>query len=666
MNRSQVIVYRFPPIYRVIFCYMAMLAAACNSIPDKEKQLAAAMGEPVGEVYINTLDTTHIDKAIAIADSVRLAGNHYKAKQLFWEAARNAKAINYPLGLTASMAKLIYIYNVEQQYDSALLYYRLIMPYAQALPKEYCYPELLHMLISWGYDQRGNTDSALVYSYRSMRTIDTHYVSPSAYKNAFLIFQTSGAIWFNNGQENIALPYLIKAASFAAKTKDSSLLATCTSMKASVLFRMQQTDSALALFNEVLANKHTPPEQLVQTHYNLGTMYVLKDALDQPQKAVYHFNEALKLSRRIYGANSAKEIIYLYGLATAYLNYGTKENREPEIRKAISIFKSIHAKKEKENLAENATHFYNNFAGAYSSIEDYKNAYETIQKSVAVRDSLYKKEKLEIVGKLEVQYRVAEKDKQLAEQQLKIAQQKTWIIGIVAGVLLLLILTATLLKRKKHQQETARLKAMLTGAEQERKRLARELHDGILSKLSAIKLKFSTLTNKDAAQADTGFQETLLQLEQSINELRTTSHNLYPEILEQEGLANATRIFCKKITNITGIDIEFQMIGMLPALANDFQLEVYRMIQELVQNIIKHANATHALVQISAREDWVSITIDDNGKGMNKEQLANRDGIGLTQLKKRVQAMNGNFDIESDNGTSIYIEFDLKHLQHEH
>ncbi len=640
----------------VFFCII-ILFTACNGVPDKEEQTLSVGGETVNGIYINTLDSSFIDQTIAIADSEQLAGNHHRAKELFWETARNAKVANYPMGLTRSISKLISIFVAEQKYDSALKFYHLAMPYARRLPKEYCYPELLHTLISWSYNQQGKTDSALWYCYKSIKEIDTHPITAAGYKNAFFVYQTIGAIWHNIGHEDIAGPYLAKAGTLAIKTKDSAILAMYVNIQASMLFRMKHLENARILYQKVLANKQTAPGELIEANHNLGLIYASKGALYQPEKAIHHFSEALRILQQINGSSDENEE-YLFELACCYVSKGADEKNEADLRKAIDIFKSINRSSEK-SFAANSPWFYYNYSVAYANLQDYKNAYETILKSVNVRDSIYNKEKLKTISKLEIQYHVAEKDKQ-------IAQQRMWLIAIISGTVLLLGTVIVFLKRRQHRAETARLKAMLAGAEHERGRLARELHDGILSSLSAIKMKFSMLTSKDFDKtSNSKFQQTLNQLEYSINELRTTSHNLYPDILKQEGLANATSVFCKKMTNITGVGIEFQMLGIIPQLPAEFELELYRMIQELVQNIIKHAEATHALVQIHAEEDRLSITIDDNGKGISKEHLARTDGMGLARLKNRIHSMNGNFYMESDNGTSIYIDFDLKHQQHE-
>src|SRR5690606_8301020 len=110
-------------------------------------------------------------------------------------------------------------------------------------------------------------------------------------------------------------------------------------------------------------------------------------------------------------------------------------------------------------------------------------------------------------------------------------------------------------------------------------------------------------------------------------------------------------------------DIDFQCVGTFEQLNRNFELSLYRMIQELVQNVIKHASATHALVQLSMHDQHLSILVEDNGNGMKPDPA--QAGIGLDSIRSRTKLMNGTLHIESAPGvgTSVYIEFDLANVK---
>jgi signal transduction histidine kinase len=148
-------------------------------------------------------------------------------------------------------------------------------------------------------------------------------------------------------------------------------------------------------------------------------------------------------------------------------------------------------------------------------------------------------------------------------------------------------------------------------------------------------------------------------LDRSISELRRIAHNMMPEALVKFGLDSALRDFCSSVDQSCALhltyqsfDIEESSISALTAGA------VYRIIQELVNNILRHANATTALVQLVRKDGTLSITVEDNGKGFNTSILQTSDGTGYQNLRNRVEYLNGTIDIQTapDKGTSINIE----------
>jgi signal transduction histidine kinase len=143
-----------------------------------------------------------------------------------------------------------------------------------------------------------------------------------------------------------------------------------------------------------------------------------------------------------------------------------------------------------------------------------------------------------------------------------------------------------------------------------------------------------------------------------------TSHHLMPDYLLQSGLVEALYYFCNNITKHQNITLSFQWHGELLPLQQEPMLHIYRIVQELMQNIIKHAQAQKVLVQILSTDDgWLTLTIEDDGVGYQTQHTA--AGMGLNNLEKRVQLLNGKLDIKSTigEGTSVYIELDTLSLQ---
>ena len=202
--------------------------------------------------------------------------------------------------------------------------------------------------------------------------------------------------------------------------------------------------------------------------------------------------------------------------------------------------------------------------------------------------------------------------------------------------------------------------AMLKGQDDERSRIAKDLHDGLGGLLSGVKISFSNLKESVGLNAASSklFDKPITQLDNTIAELRKVAHNLMPEALVKFGLQNAIQDFCQSLQQTNNCVINFQQLGMERDLGNVANVNVYRIIQELVNNAVKYASAHQIIVQLTKTENKVLITVEDDGKGFDISTLKQATGIGITNITHRVNYLNGTIDINSkpNNGTSINIE----------
>jgi two-component system, NarL family, sensor kinase len=286
---------------------------------------------------------------------------------------------------------------------------------------------------------------------------------------------------------------------------------------------------------------------------------------------------------------------------------------------------------------------------------------------------------------LEIRNRMAEKDKELAFQTLALSEEKNkvkdkniWIIAISFLALSGILVFALWRKRNKGKQvlqqeridnlqqkmKIERLKASITGEERERTRIGRELHDGIGGLLSVARMNFELVKKEKSYAVNEDFVDGVKLLEEATVELRKAAYNLMPEVLLTQGLSSAVQAFCEKMMSKSATIIAFQSIGTRTEVTGAFDLAIYRIIQELVHNIIKHAEAKHALVQLNFEIDGtLNITIEDDGKGLPSDAFEKTLSMGLKNVKERVNDLNGKVDIQSskESGTSIYLEFESFH-----
>ncbi|MBB2949848.1 sensor histidine kinase [Sphingobacterium sp. JUb56] len=310
---------------------------------------------------------------------------------------------------------------------------------------------------------------------------------------------------------------------------------------------------------------------------------------------------------------------------------------------------------------------------------DYKQAYQWLKKSSALSDSLQQKKLLEKMNALEISHQTSVKQQTInrLEQEKKenelLARNKnlrTILLGIALGLSLVIAFLAYLnySKQRKlneqislsHQQQLLRIEnkrkydathALLQGEEQERQRIAQDLHDSMGGMLANIRMSIS----KDGIGNINETNDIVQKLDRSISEMRRISRNLMPETLKNLGLETALSELCESMS-YKKLRIQFEAFDLSENIPFETQLALYRITQESISNVIKYAQANNVIVQISQNDDLLNLTIEDDGVGFDKNQITK--GLGLKNIENRVQLINGTVDITSakGEGTTINVE----------
>ena len=201
---------------------------------------------------------------------------------------------------------------------------------------------------------------------------------------------------------------------------------------------------------------------------------------------------------------------------------------------------------------------------------------------------------------------------------------------------------------------------MVDTQEDERKRISRDLHDDIGTKLSALKLFLSSLREKASTTNNEEIKSLAESSEQFITEamhdVRQLLLNLSPTVLEEFGYTTAVEGLVNKINETKQIHFNLVMFGMKHRLQKNYELALYRITQELINNVLKHAEAKNVSLQIGQRDEKIILMMEDDGKGF--DITAHKDGYGLHNLDARTKLMQGTMIIDSKagKGTSVLIE----------
>ncbi len=322
-------------------------------------------------------------------------------------------------------------------------------------------------------------------------------------------------------------------------------------------------------------------------------------------------------------------------------------------------------------------------------INDTKNGYMYSLKYIQLSDSLHEIDTEKEIIELETKYNTVEKEKRINELEsqkqraLLISQNNKLnylLFGLLSFVLLLIVVflwkyanTQKKLAIEKelnykqnlvslqHQKGIEVMQAMINAEEIERKRIARDLHDGIGSQLSALKMQFVNWKESKVNESAKEIETFTNSLNSSISELRNVAYNLLPETLLKLGLEKALHDLCYNLQT-EKIKITFQANELKDTIIENNQITIFRIVQELVNNALKHANCSEIIVDCSQNKNLFLITVEDNGVGFDKNKLANYSGLGFKNLKNRVDILNGKLEIESElaKGTVINIELNIQ------
>jgi signal transduction histidine kinase len=215
----------------------------------------------------------------------------------------------------------------------------------------------------------------------------------------------------------------------------------------------------------------------------------------------------------------------------------------------------------------------------------------------------------------------------------------------------------------QNEKELVVMQTIIDSEEAERKRIARDLHDGIGSRLSSLKMQLNKLAGSKINEED--LRRLSSELSLSIADLRQTAYNLIPETLLKLGLEMALKDLCISMEN-DKVSVSFSAYEISKSISETHQITIYRIVQELLANALKHSNCDEIFLDCSQNGNLFLISLEDNGIGFNTNDIDNFTGLGLKNIQNRVAMLKGKFEIKSSNaGTNFYIELTIQTIDEE-
>ena len=607
-----------------------------------------------------TADTLELVRKYEIASGEK---RHDSAIKLFKETLQLALATNYKHLIYGSYLKIGEGYGYSGDWQQALFFMKQALPYSGDFNQTANYYD--H--IGWAYFSMGDYVNAAENFYAGLNEL----------KNKTPSKQTEGGIYTDLGnvylrlhQNEKAILYLRLGEVIARQNNYLNYLTNILVGKGLYFIDKHDIDSAKKCYEEeiIIGKRITRAEFEAEGYEGLGKVDM---EMADYNKAIYHLRSALNVAAN-NDLSVTLETSYYLGDAL----YHTGRYKEAE----NMLVNTLH-EAGKAHFRDGMLKGYTVLTNVYRADGQYQKAVGCMDSVSALKDALTSTEKAQAINLMEIRFETANKNRDIAKKQLLIARQERdlthkniWLISICGGATLLILLSIgiyrnTLQKQNLQTQKMQSLeqenkinilKAAVQGIDDERSRIARELHDGIGGMLGAAMMRFSVMhhENEDIGNI-TAYKEGMDILTEMGDEIRKTAHNLMPEVLLKQDLADALRSYCSSVEKTGTLDIDLQCYGSSAGLTQELKLNIYRIVQELLKNIMAHAHADYALVQLVINDAVLTITIEDNGTGFDTNSVKN--GIGLHNLQTRVSSLDGHFTLESapGKGTSVFIEFEL-------
>lgn len=583
------------------------------------------------------------------------------------QGLNKSRKLNDDRLISIGLSRVGIMHRVGGQYDSAIHYLSEALPYAQKIENP-LFPTGMLFNLGVVYSYKGEYEKSLGYYYKCMEinNANDYELGNADCLNSIAIVNRK------LGKDTEALEKYNEALTLFEKANRKWDQANVKNNIGNLMSDRGDFEQAMKYYMEAREINLEVGDQwgMCMNHIAIGDLNIRNK---QFPKALINFQRANFLADSLNLPKEQTEA--LESIGHVYLELGETQKAEPILLKSVTQAQEL-------QLLEVEAKARKHLALLYENQGRFNEAYYELESYTSLNDSLRSSEQIETINELEIRFETVKKDQQIAEQNLDIERGKLIVQqeksnrnkALFGGGLAFLLLIGVSInfrqKKRLNQQRLATLEkekqlasvqSFIDGEEKERMRIAKDLHDGLNGLLAGTKLQFASLTDDIADKNKEKYLLAIKSLDNASGEVRRISHNMMPQELLRFGLIEALQSYFNSINTSGRLQIEFQHYGMENRIVQSIELVIYRIILELINNIIKHAKASEALVQLNRNEEVLSITVEDDGIGFDASTGEFKSGIGMQNLQSRVDFLDGELNIQSsqERGTFVYIEVQL-------
>ena len=467
-----------------------------------------------------------------------------------------------------------------------------------------------------------------------------------------------------------ALEYLDRSYDECIGAKDLNCVETSLNNRGVVYEMMGEYDVAITYYRRA-------EKIALKTDNKLGLSYIYNN-LAEAQRLKKDYDSSawfIDQSSRI-----RTEMGDMQGLAMNWVNKGDLFIEQGAFDRALALLDTAITMATNVGYTDLQRQAHELASKAYKNKGDLEKSFYHLERSYFLKDSLLNSEKIRSLSEMEVKYETEkEKIAHLEEKQkrtlaeLKLSQRNKWIYGI-SGVLLTVVFLALFIlqyRARKAQadkdaailaEQEKGIEAVFEATEVERQRIAKDLHDGVGQQMSGLKMAWSNLSvslSSKMGNEARQLNELTKILDETASEIRDISHQMMPKVLEECGLVDAIHEMLDKALKLTGLQYEFEHFNFEGRLDRKIELSLYRVTQELVNNVIKHSGATRLNLQLFKNQGFLILVVEDNGRGIDQDAVVS--GHGFMNIRSRLTTVNGkvNYEASPNAGTTATVRIKL-------
>lgn len=586
------------------------------------------------------------------------------------EGLRLSEKSNYISGKAKNYNIIGIYYAYQSRYDSAAKYFENALEIFQQLNDSSGISGQLNN-IGEIYRLLGDYDKTIFYYLKSLELEEQLHNELGIATS----LNNIGSFYINNQPNlNKAKSYLQKSLKVFERIKDSNGQAMVYGNLGELFRHLEKYDSSeVALLKAIaLDSANQNLHGLSSDYVNLGNVYHL---MQRSNEAIETYQRSLDLSTEI--GELQLQSIALNNIGAVLIERG---NNVADLKKAIELTQKSYALAVEIDGPDEKRKALRNFADAYEKLGESKLALDYFKQWQTINDSIFSAEKNEKIVEIETRYQTEKKEQENtklkaenATKDLELSKKNNFLLTLAIALILFVgggfIFYQRYKSRKEQELSLAiikeredGLKAVFDATEQERRRIAKDLHDGVGQQMSALKLQWSILSEKMSSASKTAEANLLGQLtkilDAAANDVRNISHQMMPRTLQEKGLAFALNELLKKSFLLTDFTTDFDTNCEEYRMDEKKELSLYRIAQELLNNVIKHSKANHVSVQLIKSRQWITLIVEDNGIGIANLKS---DGIGLLSMNSRISTVNGDINLEPspNSGTVATVRIPL-------